>query len=228
MIARPLRAHQMRRREARRVVDHRPAAERREQATRVVHRLQRLAFLMCEVRLVAVATLLQDDDILAARRQLGGDDPATSARAYDNDVALECRVATYCERADWLWRVGWDPERPWITDRATDSRRRVVGNGGEAFECLKCFATLRDSTRRPAAQIALALGRRHGCEWARRAAQQKIHDAAFKQSQQQIELGAVGAAREGCNHASDPLTQIGRGVLNERIRDSAQNLPRGR
>src|SRR2546428_12984273 len=145
MIARPLRAHRMRRREARRVVDHRPAAERRalkhdesqiarrEQATRVVHRLQRLAFLMCEVRLVAVATLLQDDDILAARRQLGGDDPATGARAYDNDVARECRVATYRERADWLWGVGRNPELPGIADRATRPWRRVTANGGEAF-----------------------------------------------------------------------------------------------
>jgi len=240
MVTRPLLAHRIRRREARRVVDHGPAAERRalqddesqiarrEQAARVVHRLQRLALLMCEVRLVAVATLLQRDDILAASRQLGGDDPATGARAYDNDVAHECRVATYRERADWLWCVGWNPERPGIADRATGPWRRVVGNGGEAFERLKCFATLRDSTRRPAAQIALALGRRHGCERARRAAQQKIHDAAFKQSQQQVELGAVGAAREGCNHAGDALTQIGWGILNERIRDSAQDFPRGR
>src|SRR5436309_13487669 len=123
---------------------------------------------------------------------------------------------------DWLWCVGWNPERPWITDRATSSRRRVVSNGGEAFECLKCFAALRESTRRPAAQIALALGRRHGCERARRAGQQKIHDAALKQSQQLIELGAVGAAVEGCNHAGDPLNQIGWGMSNERLGPSAQ------
>src|SRR5438876_7818506 len=150
MVTRPLLAHRIRRREARRVVDHGPAAERRplqydesqiarrEQAAGVVHRLQRLAFLMCEVRLVAVATLLQHDDILAARRQLGGDDPATGARAYDNDVARECRVATYRERADWLWRVGWNPERPWITDCATSSWRRVVSNGGEEIGRASC------------------------------------------------------------------------------------------
>ncbi len=89
MVARPLLAHRIGCREARRIVDHGPAAQRRalqddesqiarrEQATRVVHRLQRLAFLMCEVRLVAVATLLQHDDILAARGQLGGDDATT-------------------------------------------------------------------------------------------------------------------------------------------------------
>src|SRR6266852_7727975 len=114
MPARPLLAHRIRRREARRVVDHGAAAERRalqddeseiarrEQAARVVHRLQRLAFLMREVGLVAVAAFLQYDDVLAARCQLGGDDSATGTRSHDNDVARECRVAVYRERADWV------------------------------------------------------------------------------------------------------------------------------
>src|SRR5260370_38166005 len=99
MLARPLLAPRIRRREARRVVDHGAAAERRalqddetqiarrEQAARVVHRLQRLAFLTRELGLVAVAAFLQDADVLAAACRLGGEDGATAPRSHASDVA---------------------------------------------------------------------------------------------------------------------------------------------
>src|SRR5437763_670039 len=186
MLASPCRAQRVGGRETRRVIDHVTAAEcrslqheeaqiaRREQALRIVHRLQGLALFVREVGLVPIAALLQNEDVLAARRQLGGDDAATRTRSHDDDITRECRVACYPERANRLRCVGRRTQWTWIADRATDSGRRIVRDRREPFERLECFAALRDPAGRPTAQKALPFSPRHRREWPRDSAQETI------------------------------------------------------
>src|SRR5438874_10472723 len=87
---------------------------------------------------------------------------------------------------------------------------------------------MRDPDGRQTAQIALPSSPRHRRERTRDSTQEKIQCAVLEQPQQQIELGAIRGARQSGDLAGDVLTQIGRGVLNQRVRDGAQNLPRSR
>jgi len=115
----PLPAHGFGCRKARRVVDHGTATERRalqddqteiargQQAARVVHRLERVAFLVREVRLVTIAAFLQHDDVLPGGGQLGRDDATTGAGADHDDIATERGVPRDGEGTDRLRCGGW-------------------------------------------------------------------------------------------------------------------------
>src|SRR6266545_5628863 len=108
---------------------------------------------------ISIAAFLQDNHVLAGGRELGRNDPATRTGADDDGVAAECRVCRDDDRPDRLWGPGWWPQRTRIADGAGRSGRRVMRDGRQPFQCLKCFPALRHAARRPASQALFALHR---------------------------------------------------------------------
>ena len=96
----------------------------------------------------------------------------------------------------------------------------------QTLQRLKGFAALRNPARRPGTQIPLAALRRHPSKRLGDSSEQQIDDAVVEQSQQQIELGAVGGARQLRDLAGDARTEVRRGVLHQRCRHHAQDLLR--
>ena len=141
VFLRPLPAHGFRCRETRRVIDHGAAAERRslqhdqpeiargQQAAGIVHRLERVALLVREVRLVAVPALLQHEDVLAGGGELSRDDATARAGADDDYVAAQRAVRRNGHGADRFGCGRGKSKRTGISDGACGTGRRVMRHG---------------------------------------------------------------------------------------------------
>ncbi len=241
VLVSPLAAHAVRRVKARRVVDHGPAAERRplqhdepqiarrEQAAGVVQRFEGFAFLMREIRFVAIAALFQHDHVPSRGRELSRHDASARSGADHDNVAIEGRVGGDGDRTNRLGRLGRRGRAQWtrIPDGARGSWRRVVRDGCEPLQGLKRFAPLRQAAGCPAAQAAFAFAGGHARERFGNAAEEQIDGSDIEQPQQQIEVGAIGGAGKGGDPQRDPVTQIRRGGVDQRRRHHAQHVARG-
>ena len=81
-----------------------PGVGGRGEAALVVQLAHHRQLQLVEVGLVVVTAFLQDDHVLAGRRQLGRHHPTACARADDNGIAGQCRVAVKRCRLDDLGR----------------------------------------------------------------------------------------------------------------------------
>src|SRR6185295_19821118 len=102
------------------------------------------------------------------------------SRADDDDIAGKSAICRDDDGVDRLRCGWWRSERARVSNRARCGGRRVMRDGGEALQRLKCLATRRQAARRPAAEAALALAERHAGERLGDAAEQQIDDAVVE------------------------------------------------
>lgn len=102
-----------------------------------------------------------------------------------------------------------------------------MGDRREPFQRLERLAPQREPTRRPAAQVPLALRGRHPGEGAGDPREDEIRQAALEEPQQPVELRAIGGAGERRDPVGDPLGEVGCGrggeAVDERRRDRAED-----